>query len=281
MDTATTDGSLKDKVVLITGASRGVGAACALALARAGAHLALAAKTVDPHPRLPGTLGEVAAGVRALGREAIILPTDVRDEAQVEEMVAATARHFGRLDALINNAGAIFLAPVAEWPTKRFDLVVGVNVRAAFLASRAAIPHLRERGGHVLMMSPPVNFKAAPGKAPYLTSKIGMTLLAAAIDAEEPDIAAHALWPVTAIQTAATEVFGLGTPETWRTPEILADATVSLLRRDPRSSTFKAWLDEEVLALDGVTDLSRYNVVAGTTPPPLSVTMVDPDWSSR
>ena len=272
------DGGLTDKVVLITGASRGIGAACALALARAGAHVALASKTVDPHPRLPGTLGAVAEEVRALGREALIVPTDVRDEAQVEAMVESTVRHFGRLDALINNAGAIFLAPVADWPTKRFDLVVGVNVRAAFLASRAAIPHLRERGGHILMMSPPVNYKAAPGKGPYLTSKIGMTLLAAAIDAEEADIAAHALWPVTAIQTAATEVFGLGTPEQWRTPEILADATVSLLRRDPRLCSFRAWLDEEVLAEDGVTDLSSYNVVPNTDPPPLSIAMVDPDW---
>lgn len=272
-------GDLTDKVVLITGASRGIGASCALALARAGAHVALASKTVDPHPRLPGTLGDVAAQVEALGRQALILQTDVRDEAQVEAMVAATVARFGRLDALVNNAGAIYLAPVAEWPTKRFDLVVGVNVRAAFLASRAAIPHLRERGGHILMMSPPVNAKAAPGKAPYLTSKIGMTLLAAAIDAEEPDIAAHALWPVTAIQTAATEVFGLGSPEEWRTPEILADATVSLLRRDPRTCSFRAWLDEDVLAEDGITDLSRYNVVPGTSPGPLSVALVDPDWT--
>lgn len=270
---------LRDQVVLITGASRGVGAAVALACAREGAHVALAAKTVDPHPKLPGTLGEVAAQVQALGRHALVLPTDVRDEAQVEAMVARTVERFGRLDALVNNAGAIFLGPVADWPTKRFDLVVGVNVRAAFLASRAAIPHLRERGGHILMMSPPVNAKAAPGKAPYLTSKIGMTLLAAAIDAEEPEIAAHALWPVTAIRTAATEVHGLGEPEDWRTPEILADASVALLARDPRRSSFRAWLDEEVLAEEGVTDLSRYLVVPDTRPGPLSVALVDPDYT--
>lgn len=270
---------LQDKVVLITGASRGIGAAVALACAREGAHLALAAKTVDPHPRLPGTLHEVAAQVEALGRQALVIPTDVRDEDAVEAMVAATVARFGRLDALINNAGAIFLAPVADWPTKRFDLVVGVNVRAAFLASRAAIPHLRKQGGHIVMMSPPVNAKAAPGKAPYLTSKIGMTLLAAAIDAEEPDVAAHALWPVAAIQTAATEVFGLGEPTDWRTPEILADATVALLARDPRACTFRAWLDEDVLASEGVTDLSRYDVVPGSRPGDLSVALVDPDWA--
>ncbi len=272
---------LQDRVVLITGASRGIGASLALACAREGAHVALASKTVDPHPKLPGTLGEVAEQVRALGREALVIPTDVRDEAAVQEMVDGTARHFGRLDALVNNAGAIFLAPVADWPTKRFDLVIGVNVRAAFLASRAAIPYLRERGGHILMMSPPVNVAAAPGKAPYLTSKIGMTLLAAAIDAEEPEVAAHALWPVAAIQTAATEVFGLGEPSDWRTPEILADASVALLARDPRSCSFRAWLDEDVLAEEGITDLSRYRVVPDREPGPLSVSLVDPDWRPR
>lgn len=269
---------LKDKVVLITGASRGIGAAVATAVAREGAHVALASKTVDPHPKLPGTLLEVAADVRALGREALVLPTDVRDEAAVEAMVARTVQTFGRLDALINNAGAIFLGPVADWPVKRFDLVVGVNVRASFLASRAAIPHLRERGGHIVMMSPPVSVGGAVGKAPYLSSKIGMTLLAAAIDAEEPDIAAHALWPVTAIQTAATEVFGLGEPADWRTPDIVADATVALLARDPRACRFRAWLDEEVLAEEGLTDLSRYRVVPDREPGPLSISLVAPDW---
>lgn len=269
---------LQDKVVLITGASRGVGAACALACAREGAHVALAAKTVDPHPKLRGTLGEVAAEIEALGRRALVIPTDVRDEASVEHMVQATVDHFGRLDALVNNAGAIHISNVADWPTKRFDLVMGVNVRASFLASRAAIPHLRKNGGHILMMSPPVNWKASVGKAPYLTSKIGMTLLAAAIDAEEPLIAAHALWPVAAIQTAATEVFGLGSPEEWRTPEILADATVALLARDPRASTFRAWTDEEVLASEGITDLSKYRCVADKEPPAISILLVDPDW---
>ena len=179
----------------------------------------------------------------------------------------------------MNNAGAIFMSSVADWPTKRFDLVMGVNVRAAFLMSRACIPHLRDRGGHILMMSPPIHPKAAPGKAPYLTSKIGMTLLGMAIDAEEEDIAAHALWPVTGIRTAATEVFGLGTPEQWREPAILADATVSLLSKDPAKSTFQAWLDEEVLAKEGVHDLTQYRCVADSEPQPFSISWLDPDWS--
>ena len=269
---------LKDKVVLITGASRGVGACVALACAREGAHIALAAKTVDPDPRLPGTLGQVAEEIRALGRDALVVQTDVRDPDAVEAMVAATVAHFGRLDALVNNAGAIFWAPVADWPVKKFDLVFGVNVRAAFLASRAAIPHLRVNGGHVIMMSPPIHPKAAVGKGPYLVSKLGMTMLAMAIDGEEDNVAAHALWPVTAIKTAATVNFGMAPDEEMRNPEILADATVALLARDPKTSSFRAWLDEEVLAEEGVTDLTVYNCVPGTTPGPMSIALVNPDY---
>ncbi len=270
---------LQDKVIFITGASRGVGAACALACAREGAHLVLAAKTLDKHPVLPGSLNEVAAKVREIGRDALVLPMDVRFETQVEEAVAKAMSHFGRLDGLVNNAGAIFMAPVAEWPTKRFDLVMGVNVRAAFLCSRAVIPHLRENGGHILMMSPPVNPNGSVGKAPYLCSKVGMTLLAQAIDTEEAEIAAHALWPVTGIKTAATENFGLGTDKDWRTPEILADATVALLARSPGDCSFRAWLDEEVLAEEGISDLTKYRCDPDSEPDPWSIQWVDPDWS--
>lgn len=270
---------LQDQVVLITGASRGIGAACALACAREGAHVALASKTVEPDSRLPGTLGEVAAQVEGLGRQALVLQVDVRFEDQVVDMVRRTVERFGRLDALINNAGAIWLGQVADWPTKRFDLVMGINARAAFVASREAIPHLRRQGGHILMMSPPINPRAAAGKAPYLLSKIGMTLLAQAIDAEEPDVAAHALWPVAAIRTAATQHLGLGSDAEWRTPEIVADATVALLARDPRTSTFRAWLDEDVLREEGVTDLAKYRCDPDHEPGPLSVQLIDPDWS--
>jgi citronellol/citronellal dehydrogenase len=269
---------LKDRVVLITGASRGIGAACALACAREGAHLALAAKSVEPHPTLPGTLGEVADGVRALGRDALVIPCDVRFEEQIQAMVQQTVAHFGRLDALINNAGAIFMANVADFPAKRFDLVMGVNVRAAFLASQAAMPHLRERGGHILMMSPPVTPKGAPHKGPYLVSKVGMTLVAQAIDAEEPHVAAHALWPVTGIKTAAVSAFGQIPDEQLRCVDILSDATVALLARDPKQCSFRAWLDEEVLADEGIVDLSGYRCDPDHEPAPHSILLVDPDW---
>ncbi len=270
---------LEDKVVLITGGSRGVGAACALACAREGAHVAVAAKTVEPDARLPGTLGEVVAQVEALGRGALAIQTDVRFEDQVEAMVAQTVARFGRLDALVNNAGAIFWGDLGAWPVKKFDLVFGVNVRAAFLATRAALPHLRVRGGHVLMMSPPINAKAAVGKAPYLVSKIGMTVLAQAVDGEEEAVCAQALWPVAAVKTAATVNLGMGDDSAWRTPEILADATVALLARDPRQASFRAWLDEDVLReLEGVTDLARYRCDPAHEPGPMSIELVDPDW---
>jgi citronellol/citronellal dehydrogenase len=269
---------LQDKVVLITGGSRGVGAACALACAKEGAHVAVAAKSMQAHHTLPGTVVETAAAVQALGRDALAIGVDVRDPDQVEAMIEKTIARFGRLDALVNNAGAIFWSPVADHPVKRFDLVMGVNVRGAFLASHFALPHLRKNGGHILNMSPPIVIGAGAGKAPYLISKFGMTLLAQAIDEEEPDVAGHALWPVTALRTAATEVFGLGYPAQWRTVDILADAVVELLGRDPKKSEFRAWLDEEVLAEAGIIDFTRYRCEPDSEPDPLSMQLIDPDW---
>jgi citronellol/citronellal dehydrogenase len=269
---------LQEQVVLITGGSRGVGAAVARAVARQGAHVALAAKTIDPHPRLPGTLGEVAEEIRAMGQQALTIQTDIRFPDQVEAMVAATMERFGRIDALINNAGAIYWGTTTEFPAKRYDLVMDVNVRGAFLCSQAVIPHMRDRGGHILMMSPPINPKAAVGKAPYIISKFGMTMVGMAIDAEEPSIAAHALWPITGIRTAATVNLGMGDDSAWRKPEILADATVELLVQDPAKCTFRAWLDEEVLSMAGITDLDSYSCVPGSTPDPMSIRLVDPDW---
>ena len=270
---------LQDQVILITGGSRGVGAAVARAVAREGAHVALAGKTLDPHPKLPGTLGEVAEEIRAMGQKALVIQTDIRFPDQVEAMVQQTIAHFGRLDALVNNAGAIFWGTTTDFPIKRYDLVMDVNVRGAFLASQAAIPHMRKDGGHIIMMSPPINPKAATGKAPYIVSKFGMTMVGMAIDAEESTIAAHALWPITGIRTAATVNLAMGADDEWRKPDILADATVELLVKDPKTSTFKAWLDEDVLKEAGITDLDPYSCVPGSNPEPMSIMLVDPDWT--
>ncbi len=274
-----------DRVALITGASRGVGAAIAVALAREGCRIVAAAKTMEPHPRLPGTLQDTVRLVEEAGSEALAFQVDVRFPEQVEAMVQAAIDRFGRVDHLINNAGAIHWSAVADWPVKKFDLVMGVNVRASYLCSAAVIPHMRKQGfGHILMMSPPIHPEAAPGKAPYLVSKLGMTMLAMAIDAEEKDhgIAANALWPITAIRTAATVNLAMGDDDQWRTPEMLADATVELLAMDPRASRFRAWLDEDVLQeTRGITDFDAYNCVPGSDPPPMSIQLVDPTWSGR
>ncbi len=276
--------SLSGKVVLVTGASRGVGAACAVALAKHGCKLVLAAKTVEPDPRLPGTLVDTARAVEAAGGQAHVVAFDARDSQACDAVVTEAVRRFGGLDVLIPPAGAIHWAPVADWTVKRFDLVFGVNMRASFALSRAAIPQLRARGGgHILMMSPPMVAHALPGKAPYLVSKWGMTALAQAIDAEESShgISASALWPVTGIRTAATENLGMGEAKEWRTPAILADATVALLAQDPRHLRFRAWLDEEVLAEAGINDFAGYRCDPDHEPLPMSIELVDPGWSAR
>jgi citronellol/citronellal dehydrogenase len=261
--------TLENRVAIITGASRGVGRAVALALARAGCDVVLASKTVEPDPRLPGTLGEVRSEVEALGRRALVVQTDVRHEEQIQNMVAEAAREFGRIDILVNNAGALFLAPVSETPTKRFDLVMGVNARAAFIAARECLPHMaKNRWGQIVNMSPPIEPGHAFGKVAYLTSKYGMTLLTYGLAEEvrSDNVAVHSLWPACVVETMATIRFGLGSHEVWRTPEILADATLALVDKAPSLRTGRAWIDEDVLREEGLTDFAKYSCVQGAEP---------------
>jgi citronellol/citronellal dehydrogenase len=262
---------LQNRVVLITGASRGIGRATALACARAGADIVVAAKTeVATDPRLPGTIGDVAREVEALGRRALPIKLDVRDADACEAAVEAAVRHFGRIDALINNAGALWWADVVETPIKKFDLIMGINVRAAFVLSRAVLPHmLKQRWGHIVMMAPPVDAGAVAHHGAYAVSKFGMTMIAQAIaeEARESNVTAHALWPATAVESYATMNFGLGGPELWRKSDILADAVVALLSREPSARPGGSWIDEDLLREEGVTDFSRYQCVPGAEPP--------------
>ena len=267
---------LEGQVAVVTGSSRGVGKACALALAREGCHVVIAAKTSDPHPRLPGTIHDTADEVRALGRKALPLVCDVREFSQVEHLRDETLKAFGRIDILVNNAGAIHWAPVADWAPGKFDLVMDVNVRGSFLCSRAVLPAMREqKHGRIVMMSPPVNTARVAGKGPYFVSKMGMTMLALAIAEEEREagITANALWPVTMIESEATRHFELGKREEWRTAAILADATVELCASQV---TGRAVYDEDVLReLRGLREFGSYSVVPGTTPPPVCREMVE------
>jgi citronellol/citronellal dehydrogenase len=262
---------LEGRVVFVTGASRGIGKAVALACAAAGADIVVAAKTeVADNPRLPGTIHDVAALIGTLGRRALALRLDVRDDAACESAIARAIEHFGHVDALVNNAGALWWADVAETPVKKFDLIMSVNVRAAFVLSRAVLPHMmKRRWGHIVMMSPPVDAGSCAHHGAYAVSKFGMTLLAHAIAAEaaEYNVTAHALWPATAIESYATRNFALGGPELWRKPEILADATVALLSREPSARPGRAWIDEAVLRDEGVADFSRYRCVVDAEPP--------------
>jgi citronellol/citronellal dehydrogenase len=262
---------LQGRVAIITGASRGIGRACALALAREGCDVVLAAKTTDaaPNPKLPGTIDSVAREVQALGRRALAVKCDVRQVAEIEAMVERAAGEFGRIDILVNNAGAAWWHPVMETPEKRWDLVMEINAKGPFFAARAVLPHMiQRRWGHIVNMSPPVKASMAEDKVAYMISKFGMTFLAHGLAGEmrPHNVAVHALWPVTLIESYATINFQLGGPEHWRKADILADATVELCARDPSASTGRAWLDEEILREAGITDFGKYACVPGTTP---------------
>jgi citronellol/citronellal dehydrogenase len=258
------------KVAFVTGASRGVGKAIALALARNGCDVIVAAKTVAPDPRLPGTIGDTTRELEALGRRALALPLDVRDDAAVERGVKTALDAFGRVDFLVNNAGALFWRALADTPLKKFDLVMDVNARGAFACTHHVLPAMRaQKFGHVLMMSPPVDAGAAGGKIAYAISKFGMTLIAQGLAEEVRDdnVAANALWPVTMIESYATINHALGDRTMWRKPDILADATLRIFAKEPRTFTGHALLDEDFLRAEGVTDFSGYRCDPGHEPP--------------
>jgi len=267
-------GPLAGRTAVVTGSTRGVGRACALALAQAGANVVVTGKSVTERERLPGTIQSVAAELEAAAPGVGVLAQrcDVRQPDQIEALVDATLARFGAIDIWVNNAGAAWWHPVEETPARRFDLVMDVNFRGPHEAARLILPHMRAQGsGHIVNMSPPVHRPdMVGGKAAYMVSKFGMTYLAIALAEElagEP-IAVNALWPVTLIESYATINLGLGERAQWRRPEILADALVAMVRQDPSAlGSGRAWLDEEALReLEGVEDFSAYACVSGETP---------------
>ncbi|MEI7797966.1 MAG: NAD(P)-dependent oxidoreductase [Actinomycetes bacterium] len=263
---------LAGKKIFITGGSRGVGLAIAKRAAADGAMVAIAAKTTDPHPTLPGTIYTAADEIREAGGVALPIQCDLRDEKQIESAVAQAAAEFGGLDILINNASAINLTPTLATPAKRFDLMFSVNVRATFLTSQAAIPHLKEsaaagRNPHILTMSPPLSMSAKWFKPhlAYTMAKYGMSMcvLGLAEEFKRDGISVNALWPRTAIDTAALAMIpGIDT-DFCRKPEIIADSAYVILTGTGKSGNF--FIDDEVLASVGITDLEKYSVVPGTT----------------
>jgi len=265
--------SLAGKKIFITGGSRGIGLAIALRAAKDGAMIAIAAKTNEPNPKLPGTIHTAASDIRAAGGEALAIQCDLRDENQISAAVEKAAKEFGGIDILINNASAINLTPTLQTPAKRFDLMFDVNVRGTFLTSQAVLPHLQEsakagRNPHILTLSPPLSMKAKwfRNHLAYTMAKYGMSMcvLGMAEEFKREKIAVNALWPRTAIDTAALAMIPGVDTAACRTPEILADAAYIILNRPSGECTGNFFVDDEVLASQGITDLEKYSVVPGT-----------------
>ena len=259
--------SLRGKTLFITGASRGIGLAIGLRAARDGANVAIVAKTAEPHPKLPGTVFTAAEEINAAGGKSLPLVTDIRDENQIAAAVARTVETFGGIDILVNNASAISLTPTEQTPMKRYDLMHQINTRGTFACSQACIPHLKKaQNPHILNLSPPLNMETrwfAPHVA-YTMAKYGMSMcvLGMAGELKAAGIAVNALWPRTTIATAAIKnlLGGDAMMRGSRKPEIMGDAAYAILTKPSREVTGKFFIDDEVLAAEGITDLSGYAV---------------------
>jgi len=253
---------LSGRVALVTGASRGIGKALALRLAAEGAAVVVAAKSEQSTDRLPGSVHDTAAEIRTKGGRALAVPTDVRDDDAIRRMIEHAIQEFGRLDILVNNAGAIWVQPILQTPAKRFDLMMGVNTRAAYLACHYALPHMvKQKWGHVLNMCPRLSTGPSPGKVAYMISKLGMAYVALGLAAEHAadNIAGNTLWPRTIIESQASINWGMASREQWRTPEIVCDASMAIFAQEPQTSTGKQWIDEEVLtSIAGITNFDHY-----------------------
>jgi citronellol/citronellal dehydrogenase len=258
--------NLDGLTIFMSGGSRGIGLAIAVAAAEQGANVALLAKTDQPHPKLEGTIHTAAAEIEAAGGRALPIVGDVRDEEQVQAAVARTVDELGGVDIVVNNASAINLSPMGDLESKRYDLMQTINSRGTFVVTRACLPHLREsEHAHVLTLSPPLSAdpKWLKGHSAYTLSKMGMTMLTLGVAADEVEagVAANCLWPRTIIATAAVQNL-LGGDEAMarsRTPEIVADAAMAILKRDPRECTGNTFIDDEVLIDAGVIDLGQYS----------------------
>ena len=265
--------SLTGKRIFITGGSRGIGLAIALRAAKDGASIAIAAKTTEAHPKLPGTIHTAAKEIEAVGGKALAIQCDIRDENQISSAIEQTAQAFGGIDILINNASAINLTNTENTPAKRFDLMMGVNTRGTFLTSQAALPYLKKsaqegHNPHILMLSPPLSMKGKWFKPhlAYTMAKYGMSMcvLGLADELKRDGIGVNALWPRTAIDTAALAMIPGVDTAFCRTTEIISDTAHIILSRDGKECSGNFFIDDEVLASEGITDLDKYAVVPGT-----------------
>jgi Dehydrogenases with different specificities (related to short-chain alcohol dehydrogenases) len=263
--------SFKNKTIFITGASRGIGKAIGLRLAKEGANIVVAAKSAAVNPKLEGTIFSAAQEIENAGGRALAVQCDIRFEDQVNSAVEKAVEVFGGIDVLINNASAIALIPVEQISSKQFDLMHDINVRGTFFVSKACIPYLKKGSNpHILTLSPPINMspKWFGNHLAYTLSKYNMTMIAIGLSQElkKYSIASNALWPKTTIATAAVKnlLGGDALINMSRHPEIVADAAFHILSRPSSECTGNTFIDEEVLALAGITDLAAYSVVSGS-----------------
>jgi citronellol/citronellal dehydrogenase len=257
--------SLKGRTLFITGGSRGIGLAIALKAAADGANIAIAAKTVEPHPKLEGTIHTAAAAIEKAGGKALPLQVDIREEAAVKAALDATAAKFGGIDIVVNNASAIQLTQVAATDMRRYDLMLGINARGTFMVSKYALPHLAKAANpHILMLSPPLDMQTkwfAPHTA-YSMAKFGMSLVVLGLAGEQRGkIAVNALWPRTTIATAAIKnlLGGDAIMRMSRTPDILAEAAYRIIHK-PKTFTGNFLIDDTFLAGEGIADFDQYRV---------------------
>jgi citronellol/citronellal dehydrogenase len=264
--------SLSRRTLFITGGSRGIGLAIALRSARDGANIVIAAKTTEPNPKLPGTIYSAAQSIEQAGGRALPLAVDIRDENAVAAAVKQAAEHFGGIDILVNNASAIQLSNTEHTAMKRFDLMFGVNVRGTYVCTQACLPYLKQsaqagRNPHILTLSPPLSMQAKWFKdhVAYTMAKYGMSMcvLGHSEEFRPYGIAVNALWPRTIIKTAALQVIPGVDANLGRKPEIMADAAHYILTSDARTTTGNFFVDDEVLALQGITELDSYAVIPG------------------
>ncbi|XP_031638024.1 hydroxysteroid dehydrogenase-like protein 2 [Contarinia nasturtii] len=256
-------GKLAGRTLFITGASRGIGKAIALKAARDGANIVVAAKTAEPHPKLPGTIYTAAKEIEEAGGKALPLILDVRDEQQVKSVVKSAVEKFGGIDILVNNASAISLTPTLQTDMKRYDLMNNINTRGTFLVSKECIPYLlKSDHAHILNLSPPLNLNPTwfGNHVAYTIAKYGMSMCVLGMSHEyKGEIGVNALWPRTAIATAAVEMLlGDNSSLYSRKPEICADAAYCILSRDPKTTTGNFFIDDEILKESGVTDMIQY-----------------------
>jgi citronellol/citronellal dehydrogenase len=255
---------------IITGASRGIGRACALALAECGCAIIVAAKTATPDPRLPGTIYSVCEEIVQRGGRALPFQLDVQHDKDCEACVQFALEKFGSVDILINNASALWWKTIEETPMNRFDLMLRVNARGSFVLTKACLPHMKKRGwGFVINMSPPIEPKSLEGRVAYSISKFGMTLVALGVadEGKGKGVAGHSLWPATIVESYAAENFSLGDKAMWRKADILADAVLCIVSQDPNTFTGQSWIDEDLLRDFGLTDFTPYRCDPNVEPP--------------